>query len=83
MSDVLQREDFDCGRLWFRESFRHWICHVDVGSVQRERNGVRVKGQSKNRMEVSPRNIQFKSFANGFAILLQTFLPQSRRLTGF
>jgi transposase-like protein len=45
-------------------------------------NGVRVKGQSKNRMEVSPRNIRFKSFANRFAILLQTRLPQSRRLTG-
>jgi hypothetical protein len=35
MSDVLQREDFDCGRVWFRESFRHWICHVDLGSVER------------------------------------------------
>jgi hypothetical protein len=45
-------------------------------------SGVRVKGQSKNRMEVSPRNIRFKSFANRFAILLQTRLPQSRRLTG-
>jgi hypothetical protein len=46
-------------------------------------NGVRVKGQSKDGMEVSPHNIQFKSLANDFAILLQTFLPQSRRLTGF
>jgi hypothetical protein len=68
MSDVLQREDFDCGRVWFRESLRF---------------GVRVKGQSRDGMEVSPHNIQFKSFANGFAILLQTFLPQSRRLGCF
>jgi hypothetical protein len=47
------------------------------------RFGVRVKGQSRDGMEVPQHNIQFKSFANGFAILLQTFLPQSRRLACF
>jgi hypothetical protein len=29
-------------------------------------------------MEVSPNKIQFKSFANGFAILLRTLLLRSR-----
>jgi hypothetical protein len=109
MSDVLQRVDFDCGRVWFRESFRNWICHVDLGSGQRvcrptlcsvetigrsvllrkriwllmkQSNGVRVKGQSKDGMAVAPHDIQFKSLANGFAILLQMRLPQSSRLNG-
>ncbi len=36
MSDDLQREDFDCGRVWFRESLRNWICHDDLGSEQEE-----------------------------------------------
>jgi hypothetical protein len=45
-------------------------------------NGVRVKGQSKDGMAVSPHDTQFKSLANGFAILFQTLLPKSRRLNG-
>jgi hypothetical protein len=60
-----------------KDSLRELTDEIGVPS-----SGVRVKGQSKNRMEVSPRNIRFKSFANRFAILLQTRLPQSRRLTG-
>ena len=50
--------------------------------LQSESNGVRVKGQSKGGMAVSPTDIQFKPLANGFAILLQTLLPQSSRLNG-
>ena len=45
-------------------------------------NGVRVKRLNKDRIEVSPHNMQFKSFASGFAMLLQTLLPPSRRITG-
>ncbi|MFT7043659.1 MAG: hypothetical protein ACJAW7_002421 [Candidatus Azotimanducaceae bacterium] len=43
----------------------------EYAKLHSESYGVRVKGQSKDCMEVSPHNIQFKSFANGLAILLQ------------
>jgi len=47
-----------------------------------ESNGVRVKGQSKDGIEFSPHYIQFKSFAIGSAILLQTGFPKSCRSPG-
>jgi hypothetical protein len=58
--------------------------HFIAGAIAcaSESNGVRVKGQSKDGMAVSPHDIQFKSLANGFATLLQTLLPQSRSLNG-
>jgi hypothetical protein len=56
---------------------------TEIAKVLMQSFGVRVEGQgeSKDRMEVLPHNMQVKLFANGFVILLETRLPQSHRLT--
>jgi hypothetical protein len=57
MSDVLQREDFDCGRVWFRESFRHWdACKSAILTMVINELGRCLKGAT-NQVLFNKRNI--------------------------